>query len=98
MSGAGWIADQIKAVRAETRFVPRDDRHLPVGARELTERELAVLRLLPHGLPRRELAAQLFLSENTVKTHIKSIRRKLGLGGRDDIVARARDLGLLPQG
>ena len=59
---------------------------------------MAVLLLLPHRLPRKDLAAQLFVSENTVKTHIKSIRRKLGLGGRDDVVDRARELGLLPEG
>ena len=46
----------------------------------------------------RLLSAQLFVSENTVKTHIKSIRRKLGLDGREDIVGRARELGLLPPG
>ena len=45
---------------------------------------------------RRELARQLFVSENTVKTHLQSIRRKLGLTGREDIAARARELGLLP--
>ncbi|MEL6892935.1 MAG: LuxR C-terminal-related transcriptional regulator, partial [Actinomycetota bacterium] len=94
--GADWIADEVRAAHAATRFAPGlDADRLPVGARELSERELAVLRLLPFGLPRRELAAQLFVSENTVKTHLLSIRRKLGVAGRDDVVARARELGLL---
>ena len=84
----------VRQVENETRFAPVDDRHLPIGARELTERELTVIRLLPAGLPRRELAEQLHISENTVKTHLVSIRRKLGLQGREDIVAKAEELGL----
>jgi ATP/maltotriose-dependent transcriptional regulator MalT len=79
----------------EIRFVAREVEDLPVGARELTDREQAVLVLLPHGLSRRDLAAQLVVSENTVKTHLTSIRHKLGLVGRESIVDRARELGLL---
>jgi LuxR family maltose regulon positive regulatory protein len=98
LEGADWVAEQVRAAHADTRFAPLDDAHLPPGARELTDREMAVLRLLPHGLSRRELSSQLFVSENTVKTHLTSIRRKLGLRGRDDVVGRARELGLLPDG
>jgi LuxR family maltose regulon positive regulatory protein len=96
LEGADWVGEQVRAAHADTRFTPLDGTHLPIGARELTERELAVLRLMPHGLARRELAAQLFVSENTVKTHLTSIRRKLGATGRDDVVARAREVGVLP--
>lgn len=63
----------------------------------LSSRELDVLRLLPTDLPTAELAAQLFVSVNTVKTHMKSIYRKLGAAGRIDAVRRARDLGVLPR-
>ncbi len=86
---------RVRAVEAEIRFVPRELEGLPVGARELSDREQAVLLLLPHGLSRRELAGQLHVSENTVKTHLTSIRHKLGVSGRDSIVDRARELGLL---
>ncbi len=86
---------RLKAMENEIRFVARDVENLPVGARELTDREQAVLVLLPHKLSRRELAAQLVVSENTVKTHLTSIRHKLGVTGRASIVDRARELGLL---
>ncbi len=94
--GSEWIASGVREAHNATRFAPGAglDR-LPIGARELSERELAVLRLLPYGLSRRKLAAQLFVSENTVKTHLTSIRRKLGVSGRGDVVERARELGLL---
>jgi LuxR family maltose regulon positive regulatory protein len=62
---------------------------------ELSERELAVLRLLPSRLSQREIAAELFVSFNTVKTHMRAIFRKLGVASRPDAVARARELGLL---
>lgn len=45
-SGA-YLADVVRVTRNETRFAPLDDRHLPPGAAELTERELAVVHLLP---------------------------------------------------
>ncbi|MEM7338081.1 MAG: LuxR C-terminal-related transcriptional regulator [Actinomycetota bacterium] len=89
--------DRIRATENQIRFVARDQPDLPVGARELTDREQAVLVLLPHGLSRRELAGQLHVSENTIKTHLTSIRHKLGVSGRESIVDRAVDLGLLPE-
>ena len=49
---------------------------------ELTERELSVLRYLPSGLSQREIAGELYVSLNTVKTHCKAIYRKLGVDGR----------------
>lgn len=62
---------------------------------ELSERELAVLRLLPSGLSRREIAAELYVSLNTVKTHMHSIFAKLGVDSRAEAVERACELGLL---
>jgi LuxR family maltose regulon positive regulatory protein len=69
-----------------------------VGAAEgepLSDRELAVLRLFPSDLSLREIGAALYVSLNTVKTHARSIYRKLGASGREDAVARARRLRLL---
>lgn len=43
-----------------------------------------------------EIAQQLFVSVNTVKAHLKSRYRKLGVGGRRDAIRRSRALGLLP--
>ena len=88
-----YLAKTIRRTRNAIRFVAANTpRYLP----ELTEKELAVLRLLPHGLARRELGDQLFVSENTIKTHLTSLRHKLGVTGRaDQIVDRAKRIGLL---
>jgi LuxR family maltose regulon positive regulatory protein len=62
---------------------------------ELTAREQAVLRLLPSGLSATEIGSELGISRDTIKTHTKSIYRKLGASSRRDAVARARELELL---
>jgi LuxR family maltose regulon positive regulatory protein len=61
----------------------------------LTSRELVVLRYLQSMMSTAEIAEVLYLSVNTVKTHLKSIYRKLGTGRRRDAVERARELQLL---
>jgi LuxR family maltose regulon positive regulatory protein len=61
----------------------------------LTERELAILRYLPTIMSNREIARQLYVSVNTVKTHLKQIYRKLGVASRRDAIDRARELHLL---
>jgi LuxR family transcriptional regulator, maltose regulon positive regulatory protein len=63
----------------------------------LTERELAVLRLLPTRLSNREIGRELYVSINTVRSHIQAIYRKFGVATRDEAVAHARLLGLLPR-
>jgi DNA-binding CsgD family transcriptional regulator len=60
---------------------------------ELSQRELEVLRLLQSGLSQREIAAQLYVSFNTVRTHRRVIFQKLGVTSRSEAVARARELG-----
>ena len=62
-----------------------------------SEAELAVLGLLGSDLSARQIAAELFLSPNTVHSHTRSIYRKLGVNSRAHAVARADTLGLLPQ-
>ncbi len=57
--------------------------------------ELSVLRLLDSELSVRQIGAELFLSANTVRSHTRSIYRKLGVSARADAVARAGALGLL---
>ena len=54
-----------------------------------------MLRLFPSALSQREIGAELFLSINTVKTHTRSIYRKLGVAARDEAVERARKLELI---
>jgi LuxR family maltose regulon positive regulatory protein len=61
----------------------------------LSERELEILALLDGPLSTPEIAAQLVVSANTVRTHIKNIYGKLGVHGRSGAVRRAKELGLL---
>ena len=61
----------------------------------LTERELAILRFLPTIMSNQEIARQLYVSVNTVKTHLKQVYRKLGVANRRDAIERARELHLL---
>jgi LuxR family maltose regulon positive regulatory protein len=67
----------------------------PVVVDVLTEREQTVLGLLPTGLSAREIADELGISRDTVKTHTKRIYQKLGVSSRRSAVARGRELGLL---
>ena len=62
-----------------------------------TDAEIAVLRLLTTELSTREIGRQLFLSPNTVRSHVRAIYRKLGVGSRRDAVARAEAAGLLDE-
>jgi LuxR family maltose regulon positive regulatory protein len=59
------------------------------GYNELTPRELTVLRLLAQGRSKREIAAELYVSFNTVHTHTKAVYRKLGVSSRREAVERA---------
>jgi LuxR family maltose regulon positive regulatory protein len=61
----------------------------------LSDRERDVLRLLPTLLRTPEIAGELFVSTNTVKSHVKNIYRKLGVSSRRDAVARGRELRLI---
>ncbi|WP_191247801.1 LuxR C-terminal-related transcriptional regulator [Amycolatopsis deserti] len=62
----------------------------------LTDRERLILGYLAAGLPSQRIAHQLFISYNTVKTHVRGLYRKLQAGSRDEALARAHALGLLP--
>jgi len=61
----------------------------------LSAKEQVVLRYLPTLMSNQEIAGELYVSVNTVKTHLKSIYRKLGVTHRRDAVGRARELRLL---
>lgn len=61
----------------------------------LSSRELEVLRYLPTRMGNAEIARALFVSTNTIKTHVKHIYQKLAAEGRDDAVRIALELGLL---
>ncbi len=62
----------------------------------ITARELEILTLIARGFSNREIATQLFVSENTVKTHCARAYDKLGAVRRTQAVQRGKELGLLP--
>lgn len=62
----------------------------------ITARELEILTLIARGFSNREIATQLFVSENTVKTHCARAFDKLGAARRTQAVQRGKELGLLP--
>ena len=62
---------------------------------ELSEAELRVVRYLPSNLKVPEIASELFVSANTVRTHLRHIYAKLDVHNRGEAVARARELRLL---
>lgn len=71
--------------------------HRPAtGSSALTDAELRVLHLLPTNLSLADIATRLYISRNTVKSHVASIYRKLDAVKRADAVDRARSAGLLP--
>ena len=78
------------------RAVRRAPRGQPSATAALTDRELAVLRLLPTRLSQPEIAQELYVSVNTVRTHIQGIYRKLGVASREEAISHARELDLLP--
>ena len=80
-------------VQATGPFAPDRSRQKALG---ITEREMEVLTLVAGGLSNREIAGQLYLSENTIKTHCARAFDKLGASRRTQAVQRGKELGLLP--
>lgn len=87
-----------------TRLVIEQFAHRPVNAQlgaqleSLTQREREVLRMLARGRSNAELAAELFVSEGTVKTHVSNLLAKLGLRDRVQAVVVAYESGLVTPG
>ena len=79
-----------------TRMLMREVRQGPaaVAGEAFTQRELDVLSLLAHRLTNKEIAAELGISETTVKTHVRNILSKLGVSTRAEAARYAREQGL----
>jgi DNA-binding NarL/FixJ family response regulator len=96
-SGEALLAPTVTR-RLLERFAPTlpgRDEPAPPALESLTERELEILTLLASGLSNAELGAKLYLSEPTIKTHLSSIFRKLGVRDRVQAVIAAFDAGLV---
>ena len=89
----GAEAQLSRVERLEQRITTRQSRVMsPSDA--LTEREVAVLRLLAGTLSLREIGQEMHLSQNTIKTHTRAIYRKLGVSTRHAAVEKGREIGV----
>jgi DNA-binding CsgD family transcriptional regulator len=75
---------------------PFDGNPRALASLEISPRELEVLRRLAAGRSNKEIAAQLDVSPNTVKTHVARLFEKLGAKRRTDAINKARELGIVP--
>ncbi|HEY5985060.1 MAG TPA: LuxR C-terminal-related transcriptional regulator, partial [Streptosporangiaceae bacterium] len=89
------VFDAVPAGSTRHRGQVTAEENAPVLVERLSDRELEVLRLVSTLLSTAEIAEQMYLSVNTVKSHLKSIFRKLGANHRGEAVRRARQLGIL---
>ena len=74
-------------------FAPNLERRDTLG---ITKRELEILELIAAGLSNREIAERIYVSENTVKTHVRSVLAKLGVQSRTQAALHAHRIGLGP--
>ncbi|MSW54401.1 MAG: hypothetical protein F2819_04870, partial [Actinobacteria bacterium] len=82
------------ASRITSRLKTRSETLVGLSA-ALTKRELEILRHLATGNPISAIGKMLHISQNTMKTHLKNVYRKIGASGRDEAVAKAKELYLL---
>jgi LuxR family maltose regulon positive regulatory protein len=93
--GTAHAALVSEIIGALERNEGRGSQHAEVMIEPLSPRERAVLRYLPTMMSNQEIASELFVSVNTVKTHLKAIYRKLDVQDRREAVRRARTMNLL---
>ena len=90
------VGDTLRALTTpDSQLALLDGPNGRVPAEPLTVRELTVLRLLRGTLTRREIAQQLCVSANTIKSHVRAVYQKLGVSSRRDAIQRGRELGIL---
>jgi DNA-binding CsgD family transcriptional regulator len=80
-------------VEAPSEFVRDQEKLVSLG---ITPRELEVLQLIAEGLSNKEIAARVFVSENTIKTHSSRVFDKLGARRRTQAVQMAKEFRLIP--
>lgn len=93
--GAKWISPpMLRDVLEELAQRPVPPTHPRLS--KLTKREREIIQLMVDGMSRREMAARLCVSNDTVRTHVRTILRKLEVHSSTDAVAVAREAGLRP--
>jgi len=90
--GLGILVDEAAALRSQ---LAQEQGPTVIGASSLTAAELRLLPLLSTHLSLPQIGRELFVSHNTIKSHVTSIYHKLGASSRDQAVTRSRQLGLL---
>ena len=98
MAGGRYLPDSIVTLAASRQSpAPGVENNAPAeaGAAKLSSRQLDVLRLLAQGTSNKEIARVLLLSPSTVKTHIAHMQMLLRATRREDVVAAARERGLI---
>jgi LuxR family maltose regulon positive regulatory protein len=92
----GILQERLARAERRVQFAPHPRGSRTIGGGEaLSDAELSVLRLLRSELSQREIAGELHLSFNTIKTHTRNIYRKLGVAQRAEAISRARELSLI---
>jgi DNA-binding NarL/FixJ family response regulator/class 3 adenylate cyclase len=96
-SGDALLAPSItrRLIEQFTRAARPEPETIPAALAELTTREIEVLRLVARGLSNAEIAAELVVGDNTVKTHVAHVLSKLGLRDRVQAVVLAYESGLV---
>ena len=92
--GGGSLLQPVVASKLLRQVSHQPEQERP-DIERLTPRELEVLKLLAQGLQNKEIAAELIISERTVKFHVSSIMGKLGAGNRTEAVSIAAQQGLV---
>ena len=92
--GIKWVKPGNKPSIADEDKLEKEA-YVDLAQSGLSEREYEVLQLMAKGLSNQEIADQLFISLNTVKTHISRVYNKLEVRRRTQAVLKAKELGLL---
>lgn len=86
-----WVEKEIVVQSSETKMID----HKRIDELQISKRELEVLNLLATGKSNEEIAQALFVSRNTIKTHIANLYQKLEVKRRTQAVEKAKSLGIL---